>query len=201
MEQGNGKSYTLAGWLAIASALLVLPVMLLSILLEIRKPALAPLLVLYIPVVLVQAGFAVYALHRFRALLNERFAFHEVDALVWLLIAGILAISIIGAVGKTVTVLLAGRALPIAIGFAVLVILIALPLSIVGIVFAVKLLRLRDDLWGLLKPFAYVQMAACILLATILLAPIGGLVDAVATFLMGMILLRADRGAQEVEFV
>jgi hypothetical protein len=72
---------------------------------------------------------------------------------------------------------------------------------VVGIVFAVRLLRLRDDLGGLLRPFAYTTIAACICYVTILLAPIGGLVDAGATVILGLIFLRLAKGLPQVEFV
>jgi hypothetical protein len=186
--------------MAIISGILMWPNLFLGILLEFKKPMLAPLLVVYVPIALAQVLTGIYALYRLKALLNERFRFHDVDVLIWVLILAVAALVTIGLVGKIAT-FIAPQAVAVAVVFGVTIILIALPMSVVGIIFAVVLLRLRDDLWGLLRPYAYTTMAASILMATILLAPVGALVDSVASILLGLIFFRADRAEPEVEFV
>ena len=113
---------------------------------------------------------------------------------------GAIAITVIGLLGKIGATL---GLLPLfaAVATLGLIILIGIPLSVVGIVFAVRLLRLQDDLCGLLKPFAYTTIAACICYVTVILAPIGGLVDAAATVILGLIFFKAARGLPKVEFV
>jgi hypothetical protein len=194
------RQYSMAGWLAIAGAVMVLPAFALGIVLHPKMPTLSPLLLVYIPLVIVQTGFTLYALYRLRGLLNDRYRFHDVDHLIVAIILGSAALVMVGLLGKIGFTLGILPSISV-IAFFALIVMIGIPLSIVGIVFAVRLLRLQDDLYGLLKPFAYTTIAACVLYATILLAPLGGLVDAACTLMLGVILLRAARGAPEVEFV
>jgi hypothetical protein len=200
MEERSSGGYALAGWMAIISGILMWPSLLLGIILEFKKPMLAPLLVVYIPIALAQAATAIYAMYRLKTLLNERFQFHDVDVLIWVLIGALAALISIGLVGKVLTFLMP-QAVAVAVVFGVTIILIALPMSIVGIIFAVILLRLRDDLWGLLRPYAYTSMAAAIFMATLIGAPIGGILDSVASILLGVIFFRADKAEPSVEFV
>jgi hypothetical protein len=91
--------------------------------------------------------------------------------------------------------------LPFGLIFLGLLVLCGVVTGILSIVFAVKLLRLQDDLFGLLKPYAYATMASAVCLATVILAPVGMLVDAAATVMLGVIFLRAARGLPAPEFV
>ena len=79
--------------------------------------------------------------------------------------------------------------------------LLGLPLAILSIVFAVRLLRLRDSLFGLLKPYAYLTIVASALLATFLLAFLGLFFDAACSVLLGLIFLRSARSVPHPEFV
>ena len=72
-------------------------------------------------------------------------------------------------------------------GYAALTLLVML--GIVQVQFGYKLLKLPDDLGGLLKPFCFVNMATGILLASILLIPLGILVSAVSDLMLGTIFL------------
>jgi hypothetical protein len=92
-------------------------------------------------------------------------------------------------VPETVTVMLVG-----------VIILCAVALGVLSVIFAIKLLSLQDDLNGLLRPYVYVSIAAAICFATFLLAPIGLLLNAASTLILGLIFLRAGR-EPEVEFV
>jgi hypothetical protein len=141
----------------------------------------------------------VYAFARLRHLLNERFGFHAVDTLIIAIIAvnvTLVSVSIAYRVAYVAGVL-SESLVPVALGT---IVLLALPLAIMGIIFAVKLLSLQDDLHGLLKPYAYTCIAAGICFATIILAPLGMIVAAVSTAILGTIFLRADR-APQVDFV
>ena len=72
-------------------------------------------------------------------------------------------------------------------GYAALTLLVML--GIVQVQFGYKLLKLPDDLGGLLKPFCFANMATGILLASILLIPLGILVSAVSDLMLGTIFL------------
>ena len=197
------NTYTLAGWLAIGAAVLALPLMFLGIMVDVatRKGSeLVPVfLLLFACVNVVHVTMLVYAFARLRHLLNERFGFHAVDTLIVAIIViniAIVSVSIVSRIGL-VGGLLPEALVPVALG---VIVLLAVPLAILGIVFAVKLLSLQDDLHGLLRPYAYTSIAASICFATIVLAPLGMIVAAVSTAILGAIFLRADR-APQVDFV
>ena len=83
------KGYTLAGWAAIASALLFLPVLGLTLYSDLQQSpalqtgALQPGFLRWaIGLDFLSKIFLLYALLRFRRLLNERYQFHAVDRLI-----------------------------------------------------------------------------------------------------------------------
>ncbi len=195
--------YNLAGRLAIAAAVLGLPLLVLGFLIQPHWPRLAvPLLIMYVPATAFQTACAVFALYWFRRLLNNRFGFHDTDALIVTIIIGAIVLAAIGLAAK-IGLLFVPKSALVAVGLLVVVplILIALPLAIVSIIFAIKLLRLQDDLGGMLKPFAYTTIAAGACFVTIILAPFGLLLDALSNVFLGLIFFRTARAASQVDFV
>ena len=91
--------------------------------------------------------------------------------------------------------------LPMALVAIAFFAVVGLPLAILSIIFAVKLLRLEDNLYGLLKPYAYTTIVASALFATFLLAFLGFFLDAACSVMLGLIFLRAARGLPRPEFV
>lgn len=197
------NTYTQAGWLAIGAAVLSLPVMFLSFMVDVltRKGAemLPVFLLLLASVTVIQAAMQVYAFARLRHLLNERFGFHAVDTLIIAIIVMTIALVSVAITARVAYAsgLLSAALVPVALGA---IVFLGVPFAVLGIVFAVKLLSLQDDLHGLLKPYAYTSIAASICFATIILAPVGMIVAAVSTAILGAIFLRADR-APQVDFV
>lgn len=185
----DSNRYNLAGWLAILYAILLVPQIIFGLIVEWTAsghPAAEMLMTL-----LNMAGFAlvIYVLVMFRHLLNERFDFHDVDTLIGILVwanALFMALGLIGIIPAFEDPL------------KIIVLALFVPYSIITAVFGFKLLRLKDDLFGLLKPYAYTTMALGILGATILLMPIALFVQIAALIIQGMILLRAK---EQVEFV
>ena len=197
------STYTLAGWFAIGAAVLSLPLLFLGIMVDVltRKgdEMLPVFLLLFAGVNVAQMTMQIYAFSRLRHLLNERFGFHAVDTLIIVIIAmsiALVSVSIASRVGLAAG-LFPEALVPIFLG---IIVLFAVPLAVLSIVFALKLLSLQDDLHGLLRPYAYTSIAAGICFATIVLAPLGMLVAAVSTAILGGIFLRADRPPQ-VDFV
>lgn len=184
--------YVVAGWMAIVSAVLLVPYAFLSLVFHIRPDAVATLLPISILIVILQMTCSVFAFIQFRNLLNERYRFHEVDTLVPILIFGGIAITF---------VLFMGFILP-ALKIPALIVLIVLdiPVSIVGILFGVRLLRLKAKLHGLLQPLAYTHILGSIFFLTLILGTLGLLVMAVFELLLGILFLRGEEG-EEVEFV
>lgn len=195
--------YALAGWLSVSAAVLALPLLVLSVVVDVlrhRSPDAMPVFVtLYLIVVAAHTVFSVYAFYRLRHLLNERFGFHAVDSLIIAIILGAIAITGVGAAGRTLLALGLLREAA-ALGFLSLIVLAGVALSVLNVIFAVRLLSLPDDLHGLLRPYAYTCIAAAVCFASFILVPIGMLVNAMASLMLGLILLRANR-EPEVEFV
>lgn len=191
----NENSYQLPGWAAITAAVLALPTIVVGMMIEISmhtKPALAKALLL--PDVLLMATMitcALYALARFRSFLNLRFDFHEVDGLIVAIVIGSALLATVSMVGRIAVVLL-GLGPKGAVPFIAAIAVIGVPLSILSIVFAVKLLHLGTDLGGFKKPFAYTTIAAAICFATLILAPLGMVIDAASNVILGMIFLRRE---------
>ncbi len=196
--------YTLAGYLAIAGAVLALPSIVFGIILEIGKGKVAFLLIPYLILAVIQLSFGLYAFYRFKDLLNTRFHFHDVDTLIVLIIIGSAILMAIGMVGKSISTFIPPEeALPLALVFIGGIAVVGIPLAVLGIIYAVKLLKLPSELGGLKKPYIYLNIIACCFFVTFILAPIGMLFDLVATILMGLILLKpqSEMEAEELEFV
>jgi hypothetical protein len=198
----NDGEYNVAGWLAIAAAVLTLPMFGFGLAMDIashRVPKVALLLLVpYAIVSLAQMGFGLFAFARFRNFLNKRHGFHEVDALILTIIIGVIVIFFIAFPARVLTVLgvLEGPFVLIPI---IAIAVVGISLGILGIIFAIRLMRLQSDLNGYLKPYAWITIAAGICFATFILSPVGMLLDAVGNVLLGMIFLKPE--GETVEFV
>jgi hypothetical protein len=189
------RQYVVPGWAAIAAAALTLPMVVLGVILEIaarRNAELAGVILLpYILVALAQTVCGLYALGRLRTLLNERHGFHDVDGLITAIIVAACVLTLTGLAARVALVAL-GVSRAAAVYFTVVIFLIGLPTAALAVAFAVRLLRLSAGLGGLLQPFAYVTIASAACIATLVLAPLGFLLDAVGNVLLGMIFLRRE---------
>jgi len=203
MNRTADNPYALAGWLAITSALLFLPGAALGITTDLifRRSGSLPLgmAMVYFLVAIAQAGCALYALYRFRDYINEHFDFHETDGLITVILIGAMAITAVGLVGRVAV--WSGAGTPASLAFFGFLLLVGIPLSIISIIFAVKLLRLPSDLGGLLKPLIVVNIAACVCFLLVVLAPLGLLINAVGDVLIGVVLLRQLGRDDGPEFV
>ena len=176
-----------AGWLAMASAFLTLPLVYLSFKLEGRIDVKATVIqtiiqafgtVLFVAIILY-----------FRKLLNVLFNFHDTDRNIDLMI-------VTGAVtGIISTVALYLPSLKESVEYAVIVILIVQ--GVVQLQFGYKLLKLPDYLGGMLKPFCYANMATGIFLASIVLIPLGILASAISDLMLGTIFLSMSKSARD----
>jgi hypothetical protein len=185
----NVKGYALAGWLAITGAVILVPEIGLSLLLDKISGTYPGAKAIITWLNIVGLAISVYILYMFRSLLNERYNFHGTDTLIMILIGTNVLFAVIG---------LLGLIPELTVVMSVLVLVLFVPFGVVNIVFAVKLLKLQDDLFGLLKPFAYTTIAAGICGASVILMPLGMLAATAALIMQGMIFLRAK---EEVQFV
>mgnify|MGYP006870737291 CR=1 FL=1 len=89
---------------------------------------------------------------------------------------------------------------PVLLGIIAVMVFIGVPLGILSVIFGIKLLEMQDNLNGLLKPYAILNIVAGVCFATFILAPLGLLIGAAGDVVMGLILLR--KGPSQVpEFV
>ena len=198
----SDNEFAPAGWMAIAGAIMTLPLMGVGLVLDIvskRLHGLHPLFpILYVGLGIAQAALIIYAFYRFKVYLNERHQFHRTDLLIMVIIGGAIVVTTIGLTGKFVSSL--GAPTPVLLAFIAGLVVVGVPLGILSVIFGIKLLELQDDLNGLLKPYAFLTIVAGVCFATFILSPLGMLIDAVANVMLGMILLRKGPVTQP-EFV
>lgn len=171
-----------AGWLSVTSAVLSIPILILSVMLGPASESLGARTGSALLTVASTALF-VYVFSTLRALLIGRYAFHETSGLITILIVGnvvIAAFSVLGVLSFAIET-----------AVSVLSLIAIVPFGIIFIVFAIKLLRLPDNLHGMLKPFCYLSIATGFCFATVLLIPLGVLASAVSDILLAIIFFRA----------
>ena len=175
------KKLLLAGWLAMVSALLTIPWFILTFLFAETKGA--TFKTAETAMVVASTALTIFLLLTLQQLLNRRYGFHEADVPLRLMVK-------VNLVAAVITVLsLAIPALEPALGgFGILVVL---ALGGLQIFFGVRLLQFPDNLQGLHKPYCYLNIAAGICLASLLLLPLGILLGAVADVMLGTIFLQA----------
>ena len=207
-DQPNGdevevNKYTLAGWLAIASAILIFPEAIMGMLLDIKPDKLAMLAFPWTIITALEVSFSVYVMLRFKHLLNEWFNFHRVDTLILLLILGSIIMSSFGVSVRLLKILniLPHDNLKLGLLFITTIVILGIPMAVIGVVFGLRLLKLEDDLGGYRKPLAYVTIIASICFATMILAIVGMLLSAAFNFMLGMLFLKAGEMEATPEFV
>lgn len=193
VESRDNFRYLLAGWCAITSAVLLVPYALITLIVDIR-PDLVPILIPFmILIVAIEMTCSIISFILFRNLLNERYGFHEIDNLVPILVLGSIAITCVA---------FAGRIFPaIKIPALVMLIVLDVPVAITGILYGLRLLRLRAKLHGLLKPLAYAHILASIFFLTLILSLLGLLAMAAFYAMLGILFLRGEEDERDVEFV
>ncbi len=126
----------------------------------------------------------VFLLRTLRQLLNLRLRFHGVDGYVSILIWGNVVIS-----GFFLLSLeLAGMEEASTIGNVAFFVFF----GVISIVFAMKLFRLNDSLFGLLKNYCYTTLAMGICFTVIFLTPLGVILGAASDVILGTIFFRAS---------
>ncbi|HVF09827.1 MAG TPA: hypothetical protein VNA16_03445 [Abditibacteriaceae bacterium] len=176
------KSLITAGWLAVIYAATQIPTIILYVFAQDLAGVSSGKL---IEAILGVVSLALYLslMLRIKQFLNERFNFHEADAL--------LNVMILANTVGTGLVLMAIVITPLESLSEWLSVLTCVVLGVVGIIFSIKLLRLPDDLCGLLKPYAYTYMVGSVLTASVVLLPLAIIVGVASSIMLGMIFFRA----------
>jgi hypothetical protein len=209
VQEINPQIYKKAGWIAIIAGIL----MWLLIVFRFFGPSVGTIFSFkFESLLIVQILFTIYPLWRFRGLLNDNFEFHNADGLISglaityaaLIIAELTIVILnfsMGDAARSSQFLPSPPIIAYIEGVQVVRGLVSIVASIVWIVFALRILRLPDDLRGMLRPFAITAIVANALCLTIILAPFGTLVHSVCIIILGMIFLRMANPPAQVDFV
>ncbi|UCF67385.1 MAG: hypothetical protein JSV80_16700 [Acidobacteriota bacterium] len=198
--------WTAAGWIAIGSAVLIPPNVLLSLLADtVLRRSDAALPVTFIALLLGAASMilGLVALYLFRELLHARFEYHGVDlpigVVLWL---GPLLI-LLSSVGRVISAA-SGPGDPnlaLVLPFLIPMILIAVSLGVVSIIIGVKLLSLRGEMQGLMQSYAILSIAEGACFAIFILAPLGLLLVIAEHIVLALMFFRANEAVPSVEYV
>jgi uncharacterized membrane protein (DUF485 family) len=197
----TANRYAAAGWAAILSAAASLAMLGLSLIFDLAKiietggqfsPSVwtLPQITLVISIDVFAWLFGIYALVRFRDLLRERYDFHAIDHLIWVVIgAGLLV-----AIASYAQRILAQPELEL--GSAILAIGVSVILGVlngvIGIVFATRLLRINGNLNGYKRPLAYVYLAGSICFLLVVPALVGVVLLSAWSVLLGLTFFKGD---------
>jgi hypothetical protein len=171
----------LAGWLSITNAIFTIPSIVMSMFLE--KTGGEGARISQAILICVSLGLLFYVLSSFKKLLNDRFQFRKVDAYISLLIWGNIVLGVLDLLSLGI------RRLEFLV--SILPIISFIILGIISILFGIKLLRLPDNLYGLLKPFSYLAIVSGVCFVTVILAPLGVIAGVVEDVILGIIFFRA----------
>jgi hypothetical protein len=175
------QELNLAGWLSIANALFAIPSIAMSWFLNTLGGMGATVSQALLTVI--GLGLFLYIISSLRKLLNLRFKFHDIDIYISLLIWGNVVLAAISLLS------LGNRGFEQTMN--ILSVLAFIYFGILSIMFATRLLRLSGNLYGLLKPFCYLNIGSGICFITVFFAPLGILAGAVADVVLGIIFFRA----------
>jgi len=198
----TANPYAAAGWASILSAAGTLAMLGLSLVFDLTKVvevrgAFSPTVWTLQQIVLVVAVDAVawilgvYALVRFRDLLRERYDFHAIDHLIWVVIGAGLLVAVVS-YGQRI---FADRTLGHALGGVATIVVLALVNGVIGIVFATRLLRINGNLSGYKKPLAYVYLAGSMCFLLVVPSLVGVVLLSAWNILLGL----AFFGGEELE--
>jgi hypothetical protein len=176
-----------AGWIAMISAFASIPVAYLSYRLEGRIDLTATVIQATIQIVgiLIFLTITLYL----KKLLNAHFKFHDTDKSIgWMIKANVVA-------GILLVIALTSTQLKDTLSMAALLIMVAQ--GVVQIQFGYKLLKLQNNLGGMLKPFCYANMATGICLASVILILVGVLISAISDLMLGTIFFYVAKQVRE----
>ncbi|TWJ19820.1 hypothetical protein JN12_01307 [Geobacter argillaceus] len=175
-----------SGWLAMTSALLAIPLFLLSL----RLAGVEDLVARAMEAGLMVVGTAlfVYLTITLRRLLHSRYAFHDTDNAIALLIKANVVLTTVGVVG------LAVPSLASSVGLFTIICL--LPLGIFQAYFGLRLMRLPDEQHALFRSYCYLNLATGLCLALVITAPLALLLGAITDVMLGTIFFQHGQRAK-----
>jgi len=187
----TAQRLTLACWLSITYAVLTIPYLLIGVFLVKFRFFLVKsgggLKQVYLLLMLVTLVLCIFVLSSLKKLLNTRFSFRDTDIFIDILILLNIASTVISVFSTLFPALKSEEA----VVSGVLFLAMGITYGIVYVVFAIKLLRLQETMYGMLKPFAYTTMVEGICYASIVLVPIALIASIVSCVILGNIFMRA----------
>lgn len=162
-----------AGWIAMVSAFASLPVAYLTWKLE-GQAAMAQTAV-QIAAVVIFVAITVYL----KKLLNSRFHFRDTDSCIGWMIKSNVTAALLTIVGLHYA--------PFRETLGVAALLLIVFQGVVQVRFGYKLLKLQDDLGGILRPYCYANMVTGVCVASVILILVGICVSAIADLMLGTI--------------
>lgn len=175
------RNLRLAGSLAMASAVLSIPLLLLS---HHFYQSDAQGYTLFLTLIQLAGLFLFIYLNSFlKRFLNLRFAFHETDNYIDFLIT----ITVFLTLASIAALYLPTLAEPLEL-FSLLLLI---SFGVGQLLFGIKLFNVPDSLQGMLKPFCLFAILTGLLIATIILLPLASLTGAIADVMLGTIFFRA----------
>jgi len=184
----TSRKLRIAGFLAMTSAVLSIPLLLLSYHFYENDEMGYALFLTFAQL----AGLCLFTyLNSFlKRFLNLRFSFHETDNYIDFLITINVFLTLAG-IGE---LFLPALAEPLE-QFSLLLIA---SFGVGQLLFGLKLFQVPDSLYGMLKPFSFLTIFTGILIATILLLPLASLTGAIADVILGTIFFKACEKPEEV---
>jgi hypothetical protein len=131
----------------------------------------------------------VFLMTTLKRLLNTRYAFSRTDGVITLLVV----VNVVSAAAECSALLAPTLERATGLFGAVVVVVI----GVLQAVFGARLLRLPDDLRGLRTPCGYLNIATGLLLATVVLVPLGVLVSGISDVMLGTIFFQAAAAARQ----
>ncbi len=181
--------FRIAGCLAMLNAFLTIPWVIMTFLLSAREG-----LFFKIAEVSMQTASTlmfIYTALTLRRLLNQRYAFHEIDRFIgWMIKANVVltAVSIIGVASPD-----------IASSAGTLALILIIPLGVIQLMLGLRLLRLSDEPKSLFRAYGYLNLVTGFCLATIIMIPVGILTGAIADIMLGTIFFQAVSPGQVID--
>jgi len=183
------RNLRLAGSLAMTSAVLSIPLLLLSFYLYQNDEQ---GYTLFLTIIQLAGLFLFIYLNSFlKSFLNLRFAFHETDNYIDFLIT----ITIFLTIASIGALYLPTLAEPLEL-FSLLLLV---SFGVGQLLFGIKLFHLPDSLQGMLKPFCLFAILTGLLIASIILLPLASLTGSIADVMLGTIFFRASKKPAELE--
>ncbi len=196
--------YQLAGWVAIAQAIVfvagivtgILEAIASAVLFHRSGMALGPSDLLS----LAGACMVIYTMTMFRRLLNERYDFHEVDVLITLSIVWNVIFSVAGILIGVVYFGLRMDQSPLGALVFILPFFAVMMITggVIDILIGVRLLRIKERLSDLVRTMAYLSLIGGICAVSLVFAPVAALIGLATWIVLGLIFLREP---DEPEFV